>query len=190
MILYMIDNSRPVLDIGAGQGRNTFFLARHGLEVHAIDPSQVGVDFIGETADSEGLKVLTFHDGFETFKPPVDAYSAVLLFGIIQILSWQEIEVLINRINSWTSDGSLVFLTAWSVSDPSCTRISEEWPRVGKNSFRKEQGGFRTYLEPDEILSLFHNFTAIHHWEGLGPWHSHGDRPPERHSRVEAVLKR
>ena len=123
-------------------------------------------------------------------KAEVGLGPGILLFGLIQILSWAQIETLMARINAWTDKNSLVLISAWSVNDPSYPRVSHDWEKCGKNSFKKEDGQFRTYLEPDEILTLFHGFEVVHHWEGLGPWHSHGDRPPERHSRVAAVLKR
>ena len=43
---HLIGKDRPVLDIGAGQGRNTLFLARKGFAVDALDPSQVAIDTI------------------------------------------------------------------------------------------------------------------------------------------------
>ena len=180
----LINRDKPVLDIGAGQGRNTIFLARQGLEVHAIDPSKVAVETIEQVASDEGLKVLTCHTGFETYEPETDCYSAVLLFGLIQILSWAQIELLMGHISAWTDKDSLVFISAWSVADPSYPRISHDWEKCGKNSFKKEDGQFRTYLEPGEILTLSRGFEVIHHWEGMGPWHSHGDRPPEQHSQA------
>lgn len=186
----LIDKNRPVLDIGAGQGRNTIFLARQGLEVHAIDPSKVAVQMIEQVASDEGLKVLTRHCGFESYKPDTDIYAGILLFGLIQILSWAQIESLLALIDACTDKGSLVFISAWSVADPSYPRISHDWEKCGKNSFKREEGEFRTYLERDEILTLFSKFEVVHHWEGMGPWHSHGDRPPEQHGRVEAVLRR
>jgi cyclopropane fatty-acyl-phospholipid synthase-like methyltransferase len=186
----LIEKSKPVLDIGAGQGRNTIFLARQGLEVHAIDPSIVAVETISRVASDEDLKVIAKHCGFEDFAPEIESYSGILLLGLIQILSWAQIETLLARVNAWTDKGSLVFISAWSIADPSYSRISHDWEKCGKNSFKKESGEFHTYLEPDEILTLFHSFEVVHHWEGLGPWHSHGDRPPERHSRVAAVLRR
>jgi cyclopropane fatty-acyl-phospholipid synthase-like methyltransferase len=186
----LIAKNRPVLDIGAGQGRNTIFLARQGLEVHAIDPSKVAIETIEQAASNEGLKVLACHCGFESYKPDTESYSGILLFGLIQILSWAQIESLLARIDAWTKKGSLVFISAWSIADPSYPRISHDWVKCGKNSFKKDDREFRTYLEHDEILTLFKEFEVVHHWEGLGPWHSHGDRPPEQHGRVEAVLMR
>ncbi len=44
-----------VLELGAGQGRNALTLAEMGLQVTAIDISQVGVDFMNAKAQELGL---------------------------------------------------------------------------------------------------------------------------------------
>ena len=87
-----------------------------------------------------------FTAAFETFSPPADSYSGILLLGLIPVLSRQ--------------------------------------------SFTDGPGKVRTYLEVGEILECFRGHEVIHHWEGTGPLHRHGDGPPERHELFEAVLRR
>ncbi len=38
-----IDKFKPVLDIGAGQGSNSVYLASNGFSVDAVDPSGVAI---------------------------------------------------------------------------------------------------------------------------------------------------
>ena len=45
-----IDKSKPVLDIGAGQGRNALFFAKEGYEVDAIDESKVSIEIVSTLA--------------------------------------------------------------------------------------------------------------------------------------------
>ena len=51
-------------------------------------------------------------------------------------------------------------------------------------------GSLGTFLEPGEIVDLFRFLEVVDHQEFLGPEHRHGDGPPERHGRAEAVLRR
>ncbi len=120
-----LDRVRPVLDLGAGQGRHALWLARQGI-----------------------------------------------------------------RVERWTAPGSLLFITAFSSEDDSCERLSQTLEQLGPRSFVTADGEPRTYLEPDQILTLFPDCTPVHHWEGLGPEHRHGDGDPERHHMIEAVLRR
>jgi cyclopropane fatty-acyl-phospholipid synthase-like methyltransferase len=185
-----INKSKPVLDIGAGQGRNAFFLAREGYIVDAIDPSKVATETISAIAAQERLSIHTHQCGFDKFVPQVDFYSGILIFGLIQILSWEDINLLLEKVKHWTRKRSLIFITGFTIADSSFTRYSQIWKTIGKNSFADEQGNLRTYLEAGEILNLFNEYEVVYHWEGIGPEHRHGNSPIERHAMVEAAFQR
>ena len=185
-----MDNARPVLDIGAGQGRNALFLAREGFTVDAIDPSRVATETIAALAASEHLPIHATQSGFDAFVPQTEFYAGILVFGLIQILTWAEIDLLCEKLKQWTRPGSLVFITGFTVEDASLARYAQQWKHIGKNSFGDGQGSLRTYLEAGEILDLFNDYTVVHHWEGLGPEHRHGEGPLERHALIEVVLQR
>ena len=185
-----MNKSLPVLDIGVGQGRNTFFLAREGFQVDALDPSKVAIETVSAIAEKEVLKIYTYQTGFNEFIPSVDCYSGILVFGLIQMLPWKSIELLLEKIIHWTNEGSFVFVTCFTITDPSFENYSKTRKVIGKNSFADEQGKIRTYLEAGEILNLFDGYKVIHHREGMGPEHSHGNGLLERHAMVELVLQR
>ena len=133
-----INKSLPVLDIGAGQGRNTFFLARQGFQVDALDPSKVAVEGVSAIAEKEVLNIRSYQTGFDKFISSVDCYSGILVFGLIQMLPWKSIELLLEKIKHWTNEGSLVFATGFVITDPSFERYSITCKMIGKNSFVDE----------------------------------------------------
>ncbi len=182
-----IDKSKPVLDIGAGQGRNSFFLAKKGFSVDAIDPSGIAVGTILSISKKENIKINAYQTDFSKFAAGNKPYSAVLIFGLLQILDWDSIKLLLDKINYWTVTGSLIFVTAFLTGDNSYKKYQEKWVREGKASFTGGKGNYRTFLEPDEILKVFDNYKAIYHWEGLGPKHRHGNGPLQQHHLVEYV---
>ncbi|MCJ7755521.1 MAG: class I SAM-dependent methyltransferase, partial [Thermoanaerobaculales bacterium] len=47
------------LDVAAGEGRNSVFLARQGLEVDAVDISEVGLAKARQLADEAGVNINT-----------------------------------------------------------------------------------------------------------------------------------
>ncbi len=59
--VHLIDSTRPALDVGAGQGRNSLFLARKGIEVDAIDPSDEAVRTTASAARDNNLAVYTYN---------------------------------------------------------------------------------------------------------------------------------
>jgi len=184
---HLLDKSKPVLDIGAGQGRHALFLARQGFSVDAIEPSKMAVESLQSAAAKEKLPIRAYHSRFQDFVAEPGSYSGILLFGVIQELGWESIHLLLDKVRLWCSKGGLIFVTGFTIEDPSFAEMSQE-EQIGKNSFRDEDGNIHTYLEPNEILELFDRCRLVHHWEGLGPLHKHGDGPEHRHGSVRAVF--
>jgi 2-polyprenyl-3-methyl-5-hydroxy-6-metoxy-1,4-benzoquinol methylase len=175
-----------VLDIGVGQGRHAIYLARQDHSVVGIDTSQVAIETVRQIATHENLPVELWHGSFLDYLPD-ESFGAVLCFGLLQTLPRTLGASLLHRMREWTQPGGIVFLTAWHVDDPSYNRIDETWDRVSRHSFRSSDGEYRTFLARSEILDLMIGWRLIHHWEGLGPEHRHGDNPPEQHGVVEIV---
>ncbi|MCB1184493.1 class I SAM-dependent methyltransferase [bacterium] len=184
---FIPENAR-VLDIGAGQGRNTLPLARRGCRVTALDPSAVAIETIAKAARKAKLDIDLVPKGFMAYEPP-RVFDVILCFGLMQILNYHECASLVTRLHQWLRSGGTLFLTAWHVEDPSFPRLVQEWERLGIRSFRSPEGDrYRLFLEKGEIPRLFFRWQPVHLWEGLGPVHRHGDGPEERHGVVEAVL--
>ncbi len=179
-----------LLDIGAGQGRNTFFAAAEGQMVHALEPSAVGRKAIAATAAEQKLNIKIFSAKFGDFQPPVSAYDGVMVFGLVPDLEWPGIRSLQQFLGTWSKPGTLLWITGFTTQDPSYLQRKAEWRESGTNVFVSPTGRVRTYLDPGQILELFPQWKALHHWEGLGPWHRHGNSPQEQHVKFEAVLQR
>jgi cyclopropane fatty-acyl-phospholipid synthase-like methyltransferase len=186
---HLIDNSKPVLDVGAGQGRNSFFLSQNNFQIVAIDPSKIAVEQLNQFADQTKLSLHSVQADFENFVPE-STFSAILLIGMLPIISLNQISTLLKKSIEWLSENGFIFVTAHNISDPSFQKISTNWEQIGKNSFENLKGGVRTFLEENEILEIFSGFEVIYHWEGLGSKHSHGDGPIEQHSEIEAIFRK
>ncbi len=184
-----IDRFARVLDIGAGQGRNALPVARLGYTVEAIDVSTIAVKILSEAARNETLPLRAICCGFETFIPE-STFSAILMFGMIPEQSRESTRLMLAKIDQWTNPGGLVFATAFTTGDPAFDEHSETWKTIGENSFADREGTIRTYLRSGELLSMFPGWGTLHYWEGMGPEHRHGNRPPERHAKAEGVFRK
>lgn len=185
----LIEPTATALDIGCGQGRNTFYLARRGIAVHALDPSIEAVRSVNAVAESEGLPIRSIHGGFDVLEPEADGYGAILVFGVIPDLRREQVEALSAAIGKLLAPMGLLFVTAFGTWDPAFGHHQSEWTEDDENSFCSLDGLVRTYLEPGELVTLFPKLEVIHGWEGLGPEHRHGDGPLERHGLAEAVFR-
>ncbi len=185
-----IDPDRPVVDVGAGQGRNTLFLARRGLRVEALEPAPVGADHVEAVAAQEGLPVRVHRVGFEDWSCDEPA-SAVLLAGLIPVLTWPVIDRLAERVRAWSGAGTLALITAFGTDDPARATCRREWTRVGPDSYRRDDGETRTFLAPGRVTTLLGDgWEVLEHAEQMGEDHRHGDGPLHRHHVVQATLRR
>jgi precorrin-6B methylase 2 len=75
---------RPVLDIGAGTGRNALALARRGHPVDAVEMSPKLADIIRASADRESLQVRVLNgDVFETMDGVRRDYQLIVLAEVV-----------------------------------------------------------------------------------------------------------
>ncbi len=185
-----IDKTKPVLDIGAGQGRNAVYLAAEGFSVDAIDPSSIAVKTISKISKGKKYNIAAYQASFDDFTPQQLPYSAIFIYGLIQILDWKSIDLLVNKVNEWTKKDSLIFVTSFSTKDATFKKYSKEWNKTGKNSFSDDEGDCRTFLMQNEIVTFFKNHRILYHWEGLGSKHRHGNSPVQEHAMIELVAQK
>lgn len=68
----------PVLSIAEGEGRNAVFIAKHGLKVHAVDGSEVGLSKAQQLARSKGVEIETEVADLGIFEPKANYYGSVI----------------------------------------------------------------------------------------------------------------
>lgn len=178
-----------VFDIGIGQGRNAFFLLERGFELDGIDPSKTAIDILKNQANEQKLNLTVFNDDFLSFNSKPNTYDAILLFGLIQILSEKQIEQLAEKITKCLKKGGVVFITGFTKKEKVFMPKTTDWEKLSASSFSNKKGQFRTFLYTNEAQKFFKGFQTIHSWEGLGEKHRHGNGPEEQHHIFELITK-
>jgi SAM-dependent methyltransferase len=110
-----------VLELGAGQGRDTLYFARQGLQVTALDYAAGAVAALSATAQAAGLADLVKvvqHDIREPIPlgdESIDGCYSHMLFSMA--LTTGEIERLVGELRRVLRPGGLVVYTARTTAD-------------------------------------------------------------------------
>lgn len=113
--------ARTVLELGAGQGRDTLHFARCGFTVHATDFSATGLEQLDRAAVSEGLAdrvtsaVLDVRDPLALADATVDAVFAHML--LCMALSTKDIHALVGEIRRVLRPGGTFLYTVRHTGD-------------------------------------------------------------------------
>ncbi|MBX3407200.1 MAG: class I SAM-dependent methyltransferase [Phycisphaeraceae bacterium] len=100
------------IDIGAGQGRNALFLASLGLDVLAVDQSEVGMRRAGGLAKERGLKLGTVAADLRDFDAEAGAFAVV---SSIFVHLPAELRALVHaRVARWLAPGGVFVLEAYA----------------------------------------------------------------------------
>jgi SAM-dependent methyltransferase len=139
-----------VLELGAGQGRDTFYLARQGLQVTALDYAPSAVETLSAKAEAAGLADLvsvTAHDIREPLPLPdasIDASYSHMLFCMA--LTTSELERLVGELHRVLRPGGLVVYTVRTTAD---AHYGTGTPR-GNDMY--EHGGFIVHFFDQALI--------------------------------------
>ncbi len=99
------------LDIGAGEGRNALFLASCGLDVLAVDQSEVGMQKAQRLARERGLKLRTQAVDLQDFDAEHGSFDVVS--SIFVHLPATLRAAVHARVGAWLKPGGLFVLEAY-----------------------------------------------------------------------------
>ncbi len=101
--LFRKESIRSVLELGCGQGRDTFLFAQHGLEVTSLDYSETAISAVKETIKKTQLASLVHaqtHNVKEPLPFPGDSFDACFSHMLLCMeLSTAEIGCVLREIH-------------------------------------------------------------------------------------------
>lgn len=152
------------LDIGAGEGKNSIFLAKNGFEVEAIDRIAEGLKKCKKLAENYKLPIKTKVCDMRKFDFGKNRYSLVVSSAALDFLKKTEIESIINKIKkSLISDG-FIYLLVFSEKDPLHQKIKKSaLEEIEKNTYYlPKYKTYRHFFTKEEIKKSFNDFKIIY----------------------------
>jgi tellurite methyltransferase len=159
--------SGSIMELGAGQGRNSIYLAEKGFDVTAVDFSLVGLENIKQQAEEKNLKIVIENEDVANFDIP-ENYDAFVATFVLHELNREDALSLITKMKNHTNLGGLNIIATF-INKGDLKGINPE-------KFKPEEGELKdlysdwevlSYTEQDSMMNSkradgtnMHNFTA------------------------------
>jgi SAM-dependent methyltransferase len=112
LVAERFSSTGQALDIGAGEGRNALFLASRGLNVLAIDQSEVGMQKAQQLARQRGLTLRTQVVDLQDFDAEHNSFDVVS--SIFVHLPTKLRAAVHQRVGAWLKPGGFFVLEAYA----------------------------------------------------------------------------
>jgi SAM-dependent methyltransferase len=134
------------LDLATGEGRNAVFLAQHGLDVDAVDISEIGLRKAQKLAREMGVKIHTFLADLDNYPFDKEQYDLITNFYFLN-------RSLLHKMKRGLKKGGMVILETYTVEHRNLGTAGPKDPRY--------------FLKPNELLKLFKEFRILFYREGI-----------------------
>ena len=132
------------LDVAAGMGRNSFFLAENGYHVDAVDFSETAIVKGKSVAEEKGLPVTFTHVDLASFPLPPESFDLIINFNYL------ERSLIPSMKRALKKNGGILFETF--------TIGQKEIGRPNNPDY---------LLGPNELLDLFGDLYITYYREGI-----------------------
>jgi tellurite methyltransferase len=149
-------NYKTLLDIGAGDGKDSIYFAKNGLKVTATDFSNIAIRRLNKQVKEEGLKIKSFvKDTKELyFEEKFDVIYSNLAMHYFTDKKTKEI---IKNLNQMLNKGGLLCIKCKSIEDIQYGKGEE----IEKNMFLIKGKRMHLFSE-DYMKEILEEFTIIH----------------------------
>lgn len=137
-----------LLDVGAGWGRNSLFLAQKGFSVTAIEPDHKELSRLKESSTNLGLPITLLPTDLSSidFKDDFDVVVCAMVLHFLK--SQKEVEQAITQLKMATITSGIHLISV-----------------LHENTY-----AVRTYFfKPGELKSYYSDWEILDYFEGLGP---------------------
>lgn len=154
------------LDIGAGNGRHSIFLASEGIKVKAMDISKEGLKLlnknaanIGATIDTEVSSIYDYYDN--------NKYDLVLSTGgVLNFLNKATSIQIIERLKNNVHDGGYMYITVFTIHDNAFHHQYELAEIKNEDAYYSDKiGTWVTGFKDNELRMLFEDWEVINYFE-------------------------
>jgi len=166
------------LDLGCGQGKETFYLANLNCKVMAVDSSSVAIKQIKTKVKEEGYKnikakKMNIKDCTTKDK---NNYNIILCLNVLNFLEKKDVYKTIKNIKKLLKKDGIIIISAFNKRDP---------------ANKSKKTNLKYFFKKNELLKLFKRFKVLHYSENLIKDLGHpGAEKPHLHGLSQIIIKK
>jgi len=177
------DFTGHALDLGAGDGRNAMFMARHGLTVTAVDNSKVGLEKLRRFADQANLngQLKTVVADVREYPLKPGSFDLIAAVTILDHLQPNDAHRLFDRITAALRPGGVLYVKSHTIDDPGFTKSGEKQSELWRE--------IHNYFERNQLLRwAMPGYYVIRYEETREEDTSHGE--PHYHGFAKMLARK
>jgi cyclopropane fatty-acyl-phospholipid synthase-like methyltransferase len=143
------------LDLGAGDGETSLWLAAQGFRVDAIERDAERYEFLAKA--SIGHNIEPNMDDVTNLALPKNIYSLIVAHAILHFLRPTDLWPFADRLSESLNPGGLLFAEVFTTDDPGCVTLQESSAReIEPNTYLASQpSDIIHYFAPGELRRTF-----------------------------------
>jgi trans-aconitate methyltransferase len=153
------------LDVGAGEGMTSRWLASRGFLVDAVEHDPAVFEQLSNACT--GMPVEPHLTDLITFLPPPETYTLIIAQAVLHFLLPTDLWQVADRLMLALKPGCFLFAEVYTVDEPGYTRLQESGAvEVEPNTFRiPESMDVIHYFAPQELQRVFASLTPVFYEE-------------------------
>jgi tellurite methyltransferase len=178
------------LDIGAGEGRNSIYLAKNGFEVVAVEKIKEGAEKIRKVAEKDNLPIKVENIDIRSFDFSSKEYSLIISVAALDFLTFSDFQKVAKKIEDSLSFDGMLYLSVFSTEDPFFKKLKKENLEMAENNtfFLPKRNVFRHFFCKEELEDTFKNLTIIKNESFSFEDRGHGD--PHFHDTINFIAQK
>lgn len=151
--------AETVLDLGCGQGRNSLFLAKQGLQVTALDQNELSLAILEGIAEQDHLNLEIAPYDIETAQL-TGQYDWIISTVVLMFLQAERVPAVIRDMQEHTRPGGYNLIV--------CAMDTEDYPCPVPFPFTFKEGELANYYKDWELLKYNENTGHLHKRDEAG----------------------
>ena len=160
------------IDIGAGEGRNSLYLASLGFDVYSIEPSVVGANKILQRARENNIDITVLNSNLLNATKALSNIGFAVALTSLEHMDYDYLLEAVKEIKRVIKPGGYIYALVFTEEDPG---YKKDFSNASECALF-----IKHYFKKGELRDLFSDFEILEYSEYMkkdethGPVHYHG----------------